>query len=215
MNPASRQVSGWTLRQRLPPGPGPHPLFLLLHGWTGDENAMWVFAARLPKDALLVAPRAPYAATLGGYSWQPSLGRTWPDLEDFRPAMQALWELLAPQNFPSADLSQIHLVGFSQGAALAYSLALAYPERVGAFAGLSGFAPGGVQALVETRPLRGKLGFMAHGAQDELVPLARARHAYQLLQQAGAQVTFCEDDVGHKLSAACFRGLERFFARAG
>jgi predicted esterase len=54
---------------------------------------------------------------------------------------------------------------------------------------------------------------MAHGTQDALVPVARARQARQILLEAGAQVTYCEDDVGHKLSASCFRGLETFFAR--
>jgi len=213
MNVELRQLDGWVVRQRTPEGPGPHPLLLLLHGWTGDENAMWIFANRLPENALLVAPRGLYPTALGGYGWQPALGRTWPDLEDFRPAMEALWNLLAPQNFPSAELAQIRLAGFSQGAALAYALALAYPQRVQALAGLSGFAPGGVEPLLRSQPLAGKACFMAHGTQDALVPVARARQARQTLMEAGAQVTYCEDDVGHKLSASCFRGMGKFFER--
>ena len=73
MNAEMRQLDGWVLRQRTPEGPGPHPLMLLLHGWTGDENAMWIFANRLPKNVLLVAPRGIYPTALGGYSWQPAL----------------------------------------------------------------------------------------------------------------------------------------------
>lgn len=213
MNAEVRQLDGWVLRQRIPEGPGPHPLMLLLHGWTGDENAMWIFANRLPQNALLVAPRGLYPTALGGYGWQPALGRTWPEVEEFRPAMESLLDLLAPQNFPVADLAQIHLVGFSQGAALGYSWALAYPQRVRALAGLSGFAPGGVETLVKAQPLAGKACFMAHGTQDELVPVERARQARQTLLDAGAQVTYCEDEVGHKLSASCFRGMEKFFAK--
>ena len=30
--------------------------------------------------------------------------------------------------------------------------------------------------------------------------------------RAGAQVTFCEDEVGHKVSASCLRALKDFFA---
>lgn len=213
MSAEVRQMDGWVVRQRIPEGAGPHPVILLLHGWTGDENAMWIFADRLPKDALLVAPRGLHPTPLGGYGWQPALERTWPDLEDFRPAMEALWDFLTPQNFPSAELAQICLVGFSQGAALGYGLALAYPQRVQAFAGLSGFAPGGVELLVKARPLANKPCFMAHGTQDTLVPVARARQARQTLLEAGAQVIYCEDEVGHKLSASCFRGLGKFFER--
>jgi predicted esterase len=52
---------------------------------------------------------------------------------------------------------------------------------------------------------------MAHGTLDELVPVVRARQAVALLQQAGAQVDYCEDNVGHKLSATCFRSMQVFF----
>jgi hypothetical protein len=33
-----------------------------------------------------------------------------------------------------------------------------------------------------------------------------------LLEQAGAQITYCESEVGHKVSADCLRALETFFA---
>ncbi len=46
------QIEHWTVRVRKPEGEGPHPVMLLLHGWMGDENAMWVFASRLPKNLL-------------------------------------------------------------------------------------------------------------------------------------------------------------------
>jgi predicted esterase len=45
------------------------------------------------------------------------------------------------------------------------------------------------------------------------VPIALGRRAVEILELAGASVTYCEDEVGHKLSASCFRGLEAFFSR--
>lgn len=213
-NATVQSLNGWTFRQRLPDGfaygPGPHPVILMIHGWTGDENAMWIFADRLPKNALLIAPRGPYPAARGGFSWVQDKGR-WPQLDDFRPAMQALWEFVTLENFPSADMNRLFLVGFSMGAALAFSMALSYPERIRAAAALSGFLPDGIAALVEGRPLKQKPVFLAHGVQDNLVPVERARQAVELLRQAGAQVDYCEDNVGHKLSIACFRSLEVFF----
>jgi predicted esterase len=44
-----------------------------------------------------------------------------------------------------------------------------------------------------------------------LVPLERARGSIEMLEGAGAQVTFCEAEVGHKLSAECLRSLRSFF----
>ncbi|NTW12833.1 MAG: hypothetical protein HGA30_05945, partial [Anaerolineales bacterium] len=41
------QFNDWTLRVR-PATVKPARLLLLLHGYTGDENSMWVFARDLP-----------------------------------------------------------------------------------------------------------------------------------------------------------------------
>lgn len=210
-------LANWHLRLRIPDGEGPHPVILMLHGWTGDENAMWIFNSRLPKDALLIAPRGLYGTPLGGYGWHTYQNGVWPIVEDFRPSVNALIELLTPEYFMNLDIdisrfSSTHIVGFSQGAALAFSLALMHPERVISIAGLSGFLPEGSSSFITHEPLIGKKVFLAHGTTDKLVPVERARNAVDLLRTAGAEVTYCEDDVGHKLSASCFRGMESFFA---
>ena len=54
---------GWTLRVR-EATPSARRLMLLIHGLTGDENVMWVFARNLPADIWMVAPRAPHPAQI-------------------------------------------------------------------------------------------------------------------------------------------------------
>ena len=51
------QLPNWNVRYRGPQGTGYHAVILLLHGWTGDENSMWIFASRLPDQAILISPR--------------------------------------------------------------------------------------------------------------------------------------------------------------
>lgn len=208
------QIEDWTVRIHQPPGPGPYPLVLMLHGWTGDEDVMWVFADRLPARAMLIAPRGLHLTPLGGWGWHPHKGQGWAVVDDFRPAVQALCDLLQPHIFPQIDFTQMSLIGFSQGAALSYTLALLHPERVQAVAGLAGFLPEGAEVLAEGRPLQGKRVFAAHGTQDQMVPVERARQAVAILESAGAEVDYCEAKVGHKLSASCSRGLKAFFAQA-
>jgi phospholipase/carboxylesterase len=201
----------WTIRTRQPDGEGPFPVIFLLHGWTGDENAMWVFADRLPATHLLVAPRGLYATPLGGYGWVENHKKVWSSIADFQPAVGALSALLTEKLLPDADFARISLVGFSQGAALSYALALLQPGCFERVAGLSGFMPTGNEILVNERSLSGKPVFIAHGAKDEIVPIEKAHQAADALELAGARVIYCEDDVGHKLSASCFHGLEVFF----
>ena len=207
------QLDDWVLRLRVPSGAGPHPVTLLLHGWTGDENAMWIFASKLPKDHLLIAPRALYPASMGGYSWYPMRSQEgWPRLADFRPAVAALIQLIErwPEP-PAVDLTALRLAGFSQGAALAYTFAILHPERVRALAGLAGFLPEDAAAHLSPGHFAGLPVYISHGTRDQLVPVERARQAVDHLQGAGAQVVYCESDAGHKLSAECFRGMEAFF----
>jgi predicted esterase len=91
-------------------------------------------------------------------------------------------------------------------------MAILHPEHITSLAGLSGFLPDGASTWLHSGRLNGLPVFIAHGTQDERVPVERARTAVAQFEQAGAQVTYCEDDVGHKLSATCFRGLEAFFS---
>jgi|SRR3990172_1480316 len=204
-------INGWITRIHAPTTVDPQRMILMLHGWTGDEQVMWVFAERLPADVLLVAPRGPYKTPLGGYGWHVHKQRVWPWVDDFLPAIDGLESLLGEGQIAKFGLTNVSLIGFSQGAALAYAFAMLRPYRVESVAGLSGFLPEGAEALARNKPLYGKPVFIAHGTQDELVPVSLARSAVEVLESAGAQVTYCEDDVGHKLSANCFNGLEEFF----
>ncbi len=206
-------VNGLVMRIQQPDGIGPFPVILMIHGWTGDENSMWVFAPRLPKNALLIAPRGLYFSAGGGYSWYPKLNTVLPSFDDFAIAVEKLIDTVSVNYLPSGDFSSLHLVGFSQGAALAYAMAIQYPTRVTSLAGLSGFLPDGASAWLQPGRLNGLPTFIAHGTQDERIPVERARASVAQLEQAGASVTYCEDDVGHKLSAKCFHGLEAFYSK--
>jgi phospholipase/carboxylesterase len=187
----------------------------MLHGFTGDENSMWVFARDLPAHYSIIAPRAPHTATPTGYSWRPlqadDFGK--PSLEQLRPAAEALIRLVdAYQLSAKIETRVFDVMGFSQGAAMSNLLTFLYPERIRKTGILAGFVPGKLDELIATRPLEGKPFFVAHGTKDETIPVDRARASVEILEQAGARVTYCEDEVGHKVSLNCLRALKDFLA---
>lgn len=213
------RFKGWTLRVRESSATSPR-LILLVHGLTGDENSMWVFAQKMPADYWMIAPRAPHASQMeqGGFSWHPSAAgvEDRPNMQQLRASAEALIRLVDEYSVSvGVDAETFDVLGFSQGAAICSLLALLYPERVRKVGILAGFVPGGLEELVSRRPLVGKPFFVAHGTKDEMVTIERARASIATLEQAGARVTFCEDDVGHKVSVTCLRALKDFFGDKG
>jgi phospholipase/carboxylesterase len=205
----------WTLRVR--PSQTPKRLLVLVHGLTGDENSMWVFTRGLSSNYWIIAPRAPYTAEAGGYSWRPS---QFENLDKFSfemlgQAAEGLIRLIdAYSGSVGVDAKEFDLMGFSQGAAMISVVAMLYPQRVHKMCVLAGFVPLGLEEVIEKRPLEGKPVFVAHGTQDDKVPIDRARASIKLLERAGARITYCEDEVGHKVSATCLRALESFLSNS-
>ena len=213
------EFNGWTMRIRPAQTENPR-LLVMIHGLTGDENSMWVFARRFSADYWIIAPRAPYRANPQGFSWRPNpltieeaqlnLHKR-PGLDVLKSSAEMLIKLIDEYSASvKVEAGHFDAIGFSQGAAMVNLVAMLYPHRVRKMGVLAGFVPSGLEELISQRPLAGKNIFVAHGTQDNMVPIDRARASIELLEQAGAQVIYCEDEVGHKVSSTCMRALESY-----
>ncbi|MEJ5224798.1 MAG: alpha/beta fold hydrolase [Anaerolineales bacterium] len=210
----SREITfeDWTLRIH-PASQKPGRILLMLHGWTGDENSMWVFAGGFPKNVWMLAPRAPYNATPSGYSWRVPQPGGWPSMVTMRQSAAMLADLVERFAVANAlDAEKIDVIGFSQGGAMAAAFALLYPHKVHRLGILAGFVPQGAEDFIAARPLAGIHAFVTHGTQDETVPIEFARRSVDILEQAGAVIDYCESALGHKVSAECRAALEKFLA---
>jgi len=215
------EFNGWTLRVRPAETENPR-LLVMIHGLTGDENSMWVFARKFPADYWIIAPRAPHPANPQGFSWRPNpltieeaqlnLHKR-PGLDALLPSAEALIRLIDEYTASvGVEAGQFDAIGFSQGGAMVNVLGMLFPQRIRKMGVLAGFVPSGLDEYVGRHVLAGKHVFVAHGTQDEMVPVDRARASMELLEQAGASITYCEDEVGHKLSSNCLRSLEAYLA---
>jgi phospholipase/carboxylesterase len=191
----------------------PSRLLIVMHGWMGDENSMWVLLRRLSSHYDILAPRGSYPVPEGGYSWREIRPNTWGNasLEALRPSTERLLEFVDEWSiFAGVNASQFDVMGFSQGAAMTITLALLHPERIRRLVVLSGFIPENGEFLLNSDRLSGKPVFLSHGRQDELIPVERARLTLNLLKKAGALVTYCESDAGHKVSKGCMLAMEKY-----
>lgn len=209
--------NGWTIRVRQSVIENPKVL-LMIHGITGDEDSMWVFGRKFSTSYLILSPRAPFPAQPAGYSWrdvekyplQTDFGN--PALHMLKSSADDLINLIDQYttSLNNIEAKQFDVVGFSQGGAMVNVLGITYPNRINKMGVLAGFIPSGLDEYIEKKALLGKNVFVAHGTKDETVTIDRAHASVNLLRQAGANVNFVEDEVGHKLGANGMKALEEY-----
>jgi phospholipase/carboxylesterase len=208
---------GLVHRVRLPGGEGPHPTLVMIHGFKGTEDVTWIFARSASPDWLVISMRAPFAADQG-YQWYIHDADNADDTdhaddhnnpEDFNKGLAALGHFIEklPDVYP-VDRTRMVLLGFSQGAAMAYAYGLHHP--ILGIAALCGFIPRYIGH--DLPPLDGLPILILHGTQDTTIPIKVARENRDRLQAAGADVTYQESETGHKVSAGEMRELTNWLA---
>ena len=131
------------------------PLLVLLHGYGSNEQDLMGLMRMLPEEFTYLSVRAPLQAG-PGYSWFPLSQDIDFSIESVETSVLALWEFLSQV---IGEFSSVTLLGFSQGMAMATSLARYRREAITAVVGLSGFtveAPDSAvfdDAALETNPL--------------------------------------------------------------
>lgn len=205
--------AGLAHRVLKPEGPGPHPTIVMIHGHLGNEDVMWIFARTLPPNCLLVAPRANISATAVSHTWHMRAEEEWPTLTQFDTAVTAVSQFIhaLPQLY-QADLNQLYLMGFSQGAAVSLATAVRHPGWIKGLASLVGFAPLNLDDDIPQKPLQDLPVFMAAGLQDERIPIEVARNSAKTVRALGAALQYTEYDTGHKLNIDGMHALKAWWA---
>ncbi|HEV7752128.1 MAG TPA: phospholipase [Baekduia sp.] len=181
-------------------------LLVLHHGRGADEHDLLGLADVLDPERRLhvVTPRAPLTVPgWPGNHWYyvPRVG--FPDPDSFHATRQRLatfhdelWERtgIAPANTVFG--------GFSMGSVMSYALGLdgSRPAPAGILA-FSGFVPtvDGWQPDVAGRAESGLRAFIAHGRNDQVMDVAFARQARDLLESGGIDVDYHESDAAHHI----------------
>src|SRR5262249_26352244 len=115
-----------------------------------------------------------------------------------RASQQRIEALIAREKSRDVPARAIVLAGFSQGGAMALHTGLRHPERLAGVMALSCFLPvAGALAAEASGANRDVPIFMAHGAADDLIPLARARSSRDALLNLGYKVDWHEYPMPH------------------
>ncbi len=190
-----------------PRGGGPHPTILTLHGRGANALDLLGLAPYLCDGKfLMICPQGPLESPIGpnavGYAWYPmSMGGP-PDTEAMMSSRKMMGQFLDEclERYP-IDQKKLAILGFSQGGVMAYSLALAEPQRFAALAVLSSWLPEElVPRLSIPDSVQSLPALVQHGSQDPMIQVERAHDSVERLRQLRLPLTYREYDMGHEIS---------------
>lgn len=204
-------------------GPAPTAAILLMHGLGADCHDFEPLAQELDLSRIgevrYVFPNAPQIpVTINGGFVMPA----WYDIRDadiatredeagLRTSQAAIEALVAREKARGIPANRIVLAGFSQGAAMALMTGLRHPERLAGIVGLSGYLPLAAQTAAERHPANVATSLLlAHGRQDDVVPIARATASRDALSALGYRVSWHDYAMGHSVCPEELLDLKRW-----
>jgi phospholipase/carboxylesterase len=195
-----------------PKNSGSFSIFILIHGWTGNENSMSVFHQAATGNAFCILPRGSINIGQEKYGWVDIRKNQINKFSDFQANSEKLYNSIKSiiKIYQPDSNTKINLIGFSQGSAVCLTLALEFPETFEKVALLSGFLPED-PPIYENKSFNKLNFYIAHGTLDKMVDYKNAIKTYEYLSTLGATVQLCSEDVGHKIGAKCILNLKKFF----
>jgi len=185
----------------------PDASIIWLHGLGADGHDFEPIVPELPMPAGLrarfVFPHAPVQAVTINYghvmpAWYDVYGDTRQDADGIRASQGRIEALIARERERGVVTRRIVLAGFSQGGAIALQTGLRHPERLAGILALSTYLPLAETVAAEAHPTNREVPiFMAHGAEDPVIPLQRAAISRDQLRKLGYQVEWHEYPMPH------------------
>ena len=200
----------------VPPGEGPFPSLLVLHGWGASAHDLIGLAPILNAGrALVLSPQGPVvfpiAEGVPGYGWFDLTRGGPPEPGEIKQAADAVDRFLtaAAERYPIDPRKQV-LLGFSQGGVVAYELALRDPSRYAGLVALSSWLPEELVTGAGAPRLENLPVFVTHGTQDPMIPVDRGRESRERLTALGAILTYREYEMQHEIRPEALRDLMRW-----
>jgi phospholipase/carboxylesterase len=208
-------------------GRGPRAAVIWLHGLGADGHDFEPVVPELGLPPALpvrfVFPHAPMRpVTINNgfvmrawYDVSDSGGQRREDEAGVRASHAAVAALVAREVERGVPAARIALAGFSQGGAMALHVSLRHPGRLAGVVALSCFLPLADKVAAEASAAsRDTPVWMAHGTEDPLIPIARGRHARDVLVGLGRRVAWHEYPIPHAVCAEEIAAIGGFLAGA-
>jgi phospholipase/carboxylesterase len=187
-------------------------LLILLHGRGSDEHDLIPITHYLDGRFYLISVRAPFHFSYGGNTWFEIGKDEKPNDDQFLQSYEKLEKFItdATVHYDVAS-GPIYLFGFSMGAMMALAYSMMHPERIRGVAAHSGYLPPEGKLTYKWGGLTSVSVFLAHGTQDPIVPVERARATQNLITPTGAKLTYKEYAIQHQVSEESIADIDAWY----
>ena len=181
------------------------PALIMLHGVGSNESSMFSYANKIPDNYLVISAQAPYQYSQDSYGWYKvdfSTGKPVIDNEQAEKSriiiLQFINQIVEKYN---ADEKSVYLMGFSQGAIMAFSVGLTRPDKVKAIATFSGRVLEATKRSISKNEKLQELNvFLIHSTNDTILNFKYAKQSKQLLEKYKVETEFIIENIGHSIS---------------
>ncbi|MCU7645810.1 alpha/beta hydrolase [Pseudomonas piscis] len=201
--------------EQAPAEPRDQPLVIFLHGYGSNEADLFGLHERLPATYTYLSVRAPQTLDADSFQWFRRQGQGAYDgvSEDLASSAELIGRFVrAAAAKYHTEPGKVVLVGFSQGAAMAYEVGLRHPQTVRGIAALSGKILPLLASQLRSEPGLQRLGiFIGHGTSDQRLPYSDGVEANRLLRGLALEPQFhAYPGMGHSISEVEIQDLDRW-----
>jgi len=182
------------------------PVIILLHGYGSNEEDLFDISRSFDERFITFSLRAPYPAQGKGYSWFAfnfDSGKDYTyDYKQVKESRNKIYSFISQAcKTYKADSNQVFILGFSQGAIMAYELALVKPKKLKGIIALSGLMLNETKKINTDYSKTSHLNFfIAHGNMDNVIAYHYGEEATKSLQARKIKVTFKSYEMPHSLT---------------
>jgi phospholipase/carboxylesterase len=192
------------------PGEGALPVVIALHGYASRPESMTALWDAVPGARfVMAAPQAPYLVAGGrraAFSWTPAGPGVTPEEEGRGwTAAEGRVAAAAREAARRHGAGKVFLMGFSQGAGLALSVAVRNPALAAGVLCFGGRFPAERLDRAAAERAGGLRVLVAHGTRDAVVPPAEGERMWSALKGRGCDATLLWFDGGHEITGEAWR----------
>jgi phospholipase/carboxylesterase len=184
-----------------------------LHGYGATAESFAGLWSRFGTPGFIFAvPEAPYAYTEEpqlGYSWWPDR-RTDSVVDESAGVRTDRYVVeLARELGRRYRVSDIYLLGFSQGAGLSYQIGIRHPDVFRGIAPFGGWLDTTNVAAIDSAAGRLRV-LIGHGREDQVIPYEKGTSARDFLKRHGYKVRLFDFAGGHRVPAELCREFSKW-----